>query len=125
MASDRPRASLFLAGILLSMPAVAADPLRHDVFARPTLSALAAAPPDSPASIPPAEWNPRLTAVMVAGRSSLATIDGRILKLGEQVDGLRLLSVRESEIVVEKDGQRHVLTMAAPGPVATKNRGEQ
>lgn len=52
MASDWPHASLFLAGTLLSIPAVAADPLRHDVFARPTLSALTAAPPDSPATSP-------------------------------------------------------------------------
>jgi len=81
--------------------------------------------PDSPASSPPTEWNPRLTAVMVAGRSSLATIDGRILKVGEQVDGVRLVSVRDSEVVVVRDGQRHVLTMAAPGPVSIKNRGEQ
>lgn len=125
MASDRPLASLLLAGILVSMPAGAADPLQHDVFARPTLSALAAAPADSTPSSPPVEWNPRLTAVMVAGRSSLATIDGRILKLGEQADGVRLLSVRDSEVVVTKDGQRYVLTMAAPGPVSTKNRGEQ
>ncbi|MBK6672799.1 MAG: hypothetical protein IPM70_01590 [Proteobacteria bacterium] len=125
MASDWPHASLFLAGTLLSIPAGAAEPLRHDVFARPTLSALTAAPPDSPASSPPTEWNPRLTAVMVAGRSSLATIDGRILKLGELVDGLRLLSVRDSEVVVEKDGQPYVLTMAAPSPVPSKNRGEQ
>jgi hypothetical protein len=124
MASDRPLASLFLAGILVSMPAGAADPLQHDVFARPTLSALAAAPAESSPSSPPAAWNPRLTAVMVAGRSSLATIDGRILKLGEQADGVRLLSVRESEVIVAKDGQRYVLTMAAPGPISTKSRGE-
>ena len=48
-----------------------------------------------------------------------------LLKLGELVDGLRLLSVRDSEVVVEKDGQPYVLTMAAPSPVPSKNRGEQ
>jgi hypothetical protein len=62
---------------------------------------------------------------MVAGTSSLATIDGRIMKVGEQADGLLLISVRESEAVVAKDGQRYVLTMAAPGPVSIKNRSDQ
>jgi hypothetical protein len=125
MISEWPMPTLILAGLLLSAPTGAVEPLRHDVFARPTLSALAVAAQDTPASSPPMTWNPRLTAVMVAGRSSLATIDGRIVKVGEHADGYQLVSVKEGEAVVMKEGQRLVLTMTPPAPTAIKNRSAE
>ena len=123
MISDRLRPALTFATLLLSAPTGAAEQLRHDVFARPTLAALTVTTPEGPPSSPPVAWNPRLTAVMVAGSSSLATIDGRILKVGEQADGYRLVSVRESEATLVKDGQHFVLAMPAPAPISIKSRG--
>lgn len=125
MTSDRPLTALTLASLLCTTPTSAAEPLRHDVFARPTLAALVVTASESPVSSTTVAWSPRLTAVMVAGSSSLATIDGRILRIGEQTDGYRLVSVRESEAILVKDGQRFVLTMVAPAPTSTKNRGEE
>jgi hypothetical protein len=125
MISDHPVPSLILASLILSTPTGAAEPLRHDVFARPTLSALSAltvAAQDSPASNPTTIWNPQLTAIMVAGRKSLATIDGRIVKVGEHADGYQLISVQDSEAVVIKDGQRFTLKMAAPAAILVKSR---
>jgi hypothetical protein len=127
MISDRSPSVLILAGLFLSARAAAEEPLRHDVFARPTLTTLTAAAQEasasSPAVSPPATWNPRLTAVMVAGKGSLATIDGRILKVGESADGFQLIRVADSEAVVVREGQRYTLTMSAPGPIAIKSRG--
>jgi hypothetical protein len=125
MTSDRPLPALTLT-LILCAPVCAMEPLRHDVFARPTLAALAVQSPDaSPSANAPGNWNPRLTAVMVAGKASLATIDGRILAIGESTEGYRLVSVRDSEAILVKADQRIVLTMAAPAPTAIKSRGGQ
>jgi hypothetical protein len=124
MTSDNLHLTWILAILVLPLPSRAAEPLRHNLFARPTLAALAAAPADAaPVNVPTAAWNPRLTAVMVAGPASLANIDGTLLRIGEEVDGYRLLSVAEGEAVLYKNGQRYVLTMAPPGPSVVKNRG--
>jgi hypothetical protein len=111
---------------LLAAPLGAAEPLRHDVFARPTLAALAVTSPESsPSQDTASNWNPRLTAVMLAGRASLATVDGKVLSIGESTEGYRLISVHDSEAILAKDGQRIVLTMAAPAPTSIKTRGTQ
>ena len=124
MNSDQPLRVLLLSSLLMAESAAAAQPLRHDIFARPTLTALTVTAQEIPAGTPTEMWTPKLTAVMVAGSNSLATIDGRILKVGEFADGFRLVAVRENTAVLTKDGQRHVLTMSAHAPVSIKARSE-
>jgi hypothetical protein len=46
---------------------------------------------------------------MVAGKNSLITIDGMIMKLGEVKDGYRLVQVKDHEAVFKKDKKRVVL----------------
>jgi hypothetical protein len=88
-----------------------AQSLRHDVFARPVL--------DKPAPVgsagqaaPKPVWNPVLRAVIVAGRDSLANVDGSIVRIGEQIDGYRLVQVREHEAVFLKTTRRYTLMLA-------------
>jgi len=126
-AGSRSRFLLVLA--VLVPPHVRADtqPLRHDPFARPALATLAAgnagsAGPDV-APPPPPPWTPRLTAVMVAGKNSLVTLDGAIVRLGEVVDGRRLVEVREQEAVFQKGKKRFVVEFQATGPNQGKERG--
>lgn len=102
------------AGIVPS--AFAAGPLLHDPFARPLL---AVPGPNNPvtaktgaeAEVP---WNPKLTAVMVAGKNSLVNLDGTIIGIGEEKDGYRLVQVRDREAVFNKGKKRIVLKMETP-----------
>jgi hypothetical protein len=114
---------------VISWPVVvqAVEPLRHDVFARPAISAL------SPATLADVElrdassaaWSPRLTAIMVAGKASLVTVDGKILKVGDDIDGFRLLRVAEGVATFIKDGQPVVVNMAPAGFTPSKQRDGQ
>jgi len=83
--------------------------LKHDPFARPLLTTAAASSESGAKVEEETPWNPTLTAVMVAGKNSLITIDGMIMKLGEVKDGYRLVQVKDHEAVFKKDKKRVVL----------------
>jgi hypothetical protein len=53
----------------------------------------------------------KLRATLVAGKSSMANVNGVLLKLGETIKGYRLLLVREREAVLEKKGKKVVIIM--------------
>ena len=103
-------------------PALGADSLRHDLFARPLLASLTPKASDGVTGTEaPTTWSPRLTAVMVAGPNSMVTVDGTVVRIGEQVDGHTLLHVRDSAAVFIKNQQRIIVTMTgAGGPAATR-----
>ncbi len=118
----RPGWLLVLAACAL--PAFAADGLSHDPFVRPPLTA-PGAPLQNQAggkrlAGPEAPWNPKLTAVMVAGKDSLVDIDGRIINIGEEIDGYYLIKVMEGEAVFRKKNRRVVLKVR-PGEPAKGN----
>jgi hypothetical protein len=59
----------------------------------------------------------RLTAVMMSGRGSRAIVDGTPLRLGESLDGFKLLSVDPGRAVLGRNGARVVLELDQP-PIA-------
>lgn len=85
--------------------------IRHDPFRRPTGSASAGGP-GQPA--PPAAWQPTLRGVLLAGKASLANVDGQMVAIGETLEGHRLVSVSDHQAVFEKDGRRMLLDMRRP-----------
>jgi hypothetical protein len=105
--------------------AFATGTLRHDLFARPPLGAQASfnRTNGTDTAEPVASWNPKLTALLVAGRRSLADVQGTIITIGESVDGYRLLFVRDNAAVFVKDDQIVVLTMPVPGATGSIKRG--
>ena len=121
--STRARMRMALATALaLCLPGAAwaqAERLLHDPFARPALSELRKPQPllvpgteQAAALAPaPAPWNPELTAVMVAGRQSIANLDGEMVGIGEKIHGYVLVEVREDEVVLVKDKKRLVVPM--------------
>lgn len=115
------RFSLCMMMVLGNMPTAFADEaLKHDPFVRPLLSEAAATTTESGAKIEEeTPWNPTLTAVMVAGKNSLITIDGVIMKLGEVKDGYRLTQVKDHEAVFKKGKKRIVLEIKI-GAVRTR-----
>lgn len=94
--------------------ALADSGLRHDPFARPALATQVAAmrqtgTAGSPDLAP--TWNPPLVAVVVAGSDSLVNIDGAVVRMNEEIDGYRLVAVREQEAVFQQGRKRIVLKM--------------
>lgn len=97
-------------GISMRGDTPAAGPLiHHDPFRRPAASA-GAADPDQPAP----SWQPTLRGVLLAGKASLANVDGQMVAIGETLEGHRLVSISDHRAVFEKDGRRLVLDMRRP-----------
>jgi hypothetical protein len=104
-----------------------APALKNDPFARPQLSSRGAPPagnvPSAPSpAAPGSSWNPELTAILSAGKDSMVKVGGVMVRMGEVVDGHRLVQVRESEAVfiAVQDRKRVVLSLSGrelpPGP---------
>ncbi len=102
------------------------DALR-DPFAVPAriLKAMTAPPPPPPAPAsaePPAPAPivepppPELRAVMVAGSESIANVGGTMLRIGERIDGHRLIDVRPRGAVFQRDdGKTVAVSLDTPG----------
>ena len=108
-----------------------ADVLKHDPFARPLLtqptvnSTLATSNNTSGETAIEIEvqWNPKLSAVMVAGKNSLVNIDGKIIRMGEETDGYRLVKVKDSEATFSRGSKRIILHIETQVPKESKDRG--
>jgi len=104
-----------------------APPLRHDPFARPLLTA--AAPKSSASqgnvSVDSAPWSPNLIAVMVAGSHSLVNLEGTIVAIGQEMDGYRLVQVRDREATFTRGKQRVVLKMETSTLRSNKERAPE
>lgn len=101
-----------------------ADALKHDPFARPAF--LKATPPAAAqardhagagkGALPEPEWKPELAAVMVAGPKSVVSIDGAMVRIGEEINGHRLVEVHEQTAVFVKNRKRVTLSLRAMEP---------
>jgi len=104
-----------------------APPLRYDPFARPLLTTAvpkSVAAPGNPAGDAPA-WNPNLIAVMVAGTHSMVNLDGTIVGIGQEMDGYRLVQVRDREATFARGKQRVVLKMETSTLRSNKERAPE
>ena len=112
-----------LAAALAFAPGLAfaqAPALKNDPFARPMLSSRGAPAPGSISSAPRiatapgTSWNPELTAILSAGKDSMVKVGGVMVRMGEVIDGHRLVAVRESEAVFVsvQDRKRVVLSLS-------------
>lgn len=112
--------------LALSAPALAQRPLlQHDPFVRPAMVGFGSAP--GPAAGVPggagANAQPRarlqLNAVLVAGSESIANVDGVMVRIGDSVQGYRLVAVSDRSAVLEKNNAKVTLTLRG----ATKGDG--
>lgn len=104
------------AAVLLMQSAFAEEadvPLQRNPFVAPKASeqplAAFAAPRAPAASEPEPEPEFELRAVLSAGGSSLANIDGDIVGVGQKIDGYRLVAISEHRVVLQGRGRRIVL----------------
>jgi len=56
-------------------------------------------------------WNPELRATMRSSSGAMANINGKIIKVGEEVAGFLLVDVSERSAIFEKYGKRIVISM--------------
>jgi hypothetical protein len=56
-------------------------------------------------------WKPDLRATMRSSSGAMANIDGKIIKVGEEVAGFLLVDVSERSAIFEKYGKRIVISM--------------
>jgi hypothetical protein len=112
-----------LALCLLGVTARAAPPLPQDPFARPAFLEAAPGTPAQAARLPLLE----LRAVLAAGKSSLADVGGRIVRIGEEIDGFKLVAVHEGGAVFERGGRAISIDLqasaAAPAAEAPPDQG--
>lgn len=95
-------AALAIAGFSGAAVAEDASALQNNPFRRPVFSTAASPAPvqDSLSDVSGLE----LRAILVAGRDSLVNVAGTIVRIGQEHEGYRLVSVDEEEVVFRKDG---------------------
>lgn len=114
-------AGVILMALCCSGTAKAAETLQYDPFARPSITNLSTTSTTAEDAVTEeAIWNPPLTAVMVAGKNSLVNVDGVIVKLGDEIDGYRLIEVKDYQAIFKKGNKRVVLSIAMQSMRKTK-----
>jgi hypothetical protein len=102
---------------ILAAPALAQQgrALQHDPFARPSPGALPGMKPaPGPRRVPPpAPPKLKLHGVMMAGPDSIANVEGSMVRIGESIQGYRLVAVHERAAVFEKDSATFTVAVGA------------
>jgi hypothetical protein len=99
----------------LALPALGQGrALQHDPFVRPAVglvpgSASSAASLGRVKAAPEGKPRLNLQAVLVAGSQSIANVDGVMVRVGESINGYRLLEVQHRSAVFEKNGAKFTL----------------
>lgn len=87
-------------------------PLLHiDPFAKPVFLENPGVSPGREGRPQEVIFSPKLLATIRFSNGSMANIDGEIVRLGEELDGFRLLKVTARSAVFEKYGKKFVVTM--------------
>lgn len=110
MTKTQSRLSILLVLATNVLVANAEDGLKHDPFVRPSLTSISLDKASENVEVE-APWTPVLTSIMLAGKRSLITLDGVIMKIGEEKDGYRLVQVKDHEATFVKGKKRVTLIM--------------
>lgn len=58
-----------------------------------------------------AKWQPKLRATIVAGEMSVANVEGKVVRIGEKLNGFTLITVGSQTATFEKDHRSVILKM--------------
>ncbi len=102
--------------LLLSRLAIADErpkqiQLRHDPFQKPEML-LAARPKHVDKEIDQPNWlnqNSKLNMTLRAGKNSMVNVQGRVIKIDENIDGFKLVKVLERSAIFKNDEQQIIL----------------
>lgn len=93
----------------LPMPSLKAEALRHDPFVAPAFAqanGLKQSTSLSGMGNDALGWAPQISLLMKAGRDSMAVVDGVVVRLGEMVDGHRLVKITHDEALFINNGKQ-------------------
>jgi hypothetical protein len=65
--------------------------------------------------LPPEEVELELTATMVSKVAPMVVVDGKLLALGEEVEGMKLIAVLEGKAVFARDGKKYSFEIKKQG----------
>ncbi len=81
--------------------------LSNNPFSRPEIFNAPPPPPERTVeAIPPEEVVLKLTATMVSETAPMAIVDGKLLAIGEEIEGLKLIAVKEGEAIFSRAGKQ-------------------
>ena len=81
--------------------------LSNNPFSRPEIFNAPPPPPErTEVAIPPEEVVLKLTATMVSENAPMAIVDGKLLAIGEEIEGLKLIAVKEGEAIFSRAGKQ-------------------
>jgi hypothetical protein len=113
-----PRLCTYLLALwaLATAPAFGADSgllsLSNNPFSRPEIFN---APPPPPVRqtvvLPPEQVELNLTATMVSEIAPMVVVDGERLAIGDKIEGLKLIAVREGEAIFTRAGKKFSFTI--------------
>jgi hypothetical protein len=83
----------------------------NDPFQKPNIPQKIIAGPEAEKAPSQQTWAPQLKATLRAGRNSMANVNGKIIKLGETINGYKLIGVGERSAILVKNKHRLQLTI--------------
>lgn len=108
-----PPATVRPAALPEPAPMVAAPPpampTPNAAVARPAPARVAPRPVVASTAVPSADPGPRLQAISERDGQPIAIINDRLVRVGDEVDGMRVLDIRGAEVDVEVRGRRTTL----------------
>lgn len=114
MTPGRLHTVLVVATLLAAAPARAAEDVgvpSHNPFKRPAQAVLDAALQGGIGAAETSEPRLVMTAMLLAGPDTMVSINDTLLRIGDRVEGYRLVAVKAGRAVLVKDGKRRILDM--------------
>lgn len=106
--------------LAIALLALGGPALAQSGFGDPTRpTSLSEPEPERERAVEGPRW--RLQSTLVADQRRLAVINGRTVVQGSQVDGARLVEVRQDGVTLEADGRR--IDVRLPGAMNIKRSG--
>jgi hypothetical protein len=116
---------MLAAGLMQTATMAVADEnltvLRHNPFQRPTVPEAPVDPPARPERREPAA-PPVLSATLVSSNASMAILDGKLLSVGAEHAGYRLVAVEQGRALFEREGEQVQLKVTRPKGTTTTGR---
>jgi hypothetical protein len=66
----------------------------------------------------------KVTAILITGSRKVASIDHKVVAVGDIIDGEKVLEIEPDRVILEKGGRRKVITLEASPSKWTKDEGK-
>ena len=67
----------------------------------------------------------KVTAILITDSRKVASINHKVVVVGDFIDGERVLEIKPDRVILEKDGRRHIINLEKSPIQWTKDEGEK